>query len=155
MIILGVDPSFVAAGYGIIEVIDDHILLLHYGVITQKSKYPLPDRLSVFHDGIKKLIIDYKVTDLAIETPFFGKNMNTFVKLGYLRGILLMLHVKHGLKLHEYAPREVKRMIVGAGNAEKEQVADKIKRKFPCLQGEPITYDATDALAVALCAANV
>ena len=90
------------------------------------------------------------ITDLALETPFLGKNAQNFLKLGYLRGILFLLTERHKLQLHEFAPRAIKQSVTGFGGAEKDQVARVIMQLFPRLQHQE-KYDVTDAIAITLC----
>jgi crossover junction endodeoxyribonuclease RuvC len=87
---------------------------------------------------------------LAIETPFLGKNTQTFLKLGYLRGVLYLLADTHKLVLHEYSPTQVKVSVTGYGGASKEQVSRLVSRLLPAMKA-PEKYDVTDALAIALC----
>ena len=91
------------------------------------------------------------MTDIAIETPFLGKNAQNFLKLGYLRGILLLLADQHSMVIHEFAPRQIKQAVTGYGGASKEQVARVVLQLFPRLQ-KPKKEDVTDALAIGLCA---
>ena len=91
----------------------------------------------------------HKINEIALETPFLGKNAQNFLKLGYLRGILYLIADKSELLIHEFSPREIKQAITGFGGADKEQVARVLMRLFPI--GIPEKLDLTDALAVALC----
>jgi crossover junction endodeoxyribonuclease RuvC len=97
--------------------------------------------------------MDYKITDLALETPFLGKNIQTFLKLGYLRGILYLLSDMHALSIHEFSPRQIKVSVTGFGGATKEQVALMILAMFPALNalGKIEKNDVTDAMAVSIC----
>lgn len=149
-IILGVDPGFVCAGFGVIRLLERRAELLESGVLAQASKDSIPLRLERFHDFMAEKIVTYAVTDLALETPFLGKNAQNFLKLGYLRGALFLLAQKQGLIIHEFSPREIKQLITGSGCAEKEQLARVLMRLFPSLV-MPRKLDATDAVAVALC----
>lgn len=92
------------------------------------------------------------MTDLALETPFLGKNAQNFLKLGYLRGILYLLTDTHKIHLHEFSPREVKQAVTGFGGAQKDQVARMMYQLFPTLTVQK-KDDVTDALAITLCAA--
>jgi len=149
-VVLGIDPGFVSAGFGIIRLRGREALLLDYGALNQSSKDSIQDRIACFHDFFTDKIVTYSVTELALETPFLGKNAQNFLKLGYLRGILLLLVARHNLALHEFAPREIKRALTGFGQAEKEQVARVVIRLFPSL-ALPKKLDVTDAIAIALC----
>jgi crossover junction endodeoxyribonuclease RuvC len=150
MVMLGVDPGFQFAGYGIMRKEGGKTTVLDYGYLGMKSSQPLAVRVGIFHRFMTEKITAFGVTDLAIETPFLGKNAQNFLKLGYLRGILYLLSDTHGLVLHEYSPTQVKQSVTGYGGASKDQVARLIGRLLPAMQ-EQKKYDVTDALAVALC----
>ena len=150
MKILGIDPGWHITGYGILHKVERSVVLVDYGYLSMSTAKTLVERSGTFHDFFAEKIRVHGVTDLALETPFLGKNAQNFLKLGYLRGILYLLASRHGLILHEYSPREVKTAVTGFGGAEKEQVARVIVRLFPALQ-QPDKLDVTDALAVTLC----
>ena len=151
-IFLGVDPGFVAAGYGVMRFIDRQLSLVDHGVLTQSSSRSIPERLLVFYTFFDEKIRKFGVTDLALETPFLGKNVQNFLKLGYLRGSLLLLAQQHSLVIHEFTPRQVKERITGYGHADKEQLARVIGTFFPSL-ALPCRLDVTDAIGIALCGA--
>lgn len=150
MIILGIDPGFHLAGYSIIKKEHGKTLLLDSGYLKMSPNKHLSERLSIFHKFFEEKITTWFVTDLALETPFLGKNAQNFLKLGYLRGVLYLLSHNHKLIIHEFSPREVKQAITGFGGASKEQVARVILQLFPRLS-KPEKDDVTDALAVTLC----
>lgn len=150
MIILGVDPGLRFAGFGIIKKELGKTYLLDSGYLTLSPTKSLAERVTLFHEFFEEKIIKWQVTDLSIETPFLGKNSQTFLKLGYLRGILYLLSHKNKLTLHEFSPREVKQSVTGFGGASKEQVARILKQLFPRLP-DAQKEDVTDALAVTLC----
>lgn len=149
-IILGIDPGLHITGFGIIKQEGSKTFLLDYGYLKMSSAKSIPERISIFHTFFCEKIAQWQVTDLALETPFLGKNAQNFLKLGYLRGILYLISDKHKLSVHEFAPREVKQSITGFGGAEKDQVARVVMQLFPKLQ-TPSKYDVTDAIAVTLC----
>lgn len=150
MILLGVDPGFQYAGFGIVEKTKGQIIVRDYGYLKLDPKKSLVERTGLFHQFFEAKIKEFGVTHLALETPFLGKNAQNFLKLGYLRGILYLLSATYKLELHEFAPREVKVTLTGFGGASKEQVARVITRLFPRLQADQ-RHDVTDALAVTLC----
>jgi len=150
MVILGVDPGFHIAGFGVLQKIDRSACLLDHGYVRMSRSKSLVHRTGMFHDFFEEKIVTYKVTDLALETPFLGKNAQNFLKLGYLRGILYLLVSKHNLQIHEFAPRQVKQAVTGFGGATKDQVARVVLQLFPKMQA-PDKDDVTDALAVTLC----
>ena len=151
MVILGIDPGFQFAGFGILKRdASNKVYLLDHGYLKMRSTQTLVERVGIFHAFFEEKIKLHGVTDIALETPFLGKNAQNFLKLGYLRGLLYLLADTHGLTLHEFAPREVKLAVTGWGGADKEQVARVIMQLFPKLVA-PDKADVTDALAVTLC----
>lgn len=150
MIILGIDPGFRFAGYGILKKEHHKSYLLDYGLLSMPQKKALHNRLGMFHSFFNTKITEWGVTDIALETPFLGKNAQNFLKLGYLRGALYLLADAHDLQLHEFSPREVKQAVTGFGGAGKDQVARVVMQLFPGMK-EPQKEDVTDALAVTLC----
>ena len=150
MVILGIDPGFRFAGFGILKKEGRQALLLDYGHLTMSSSDSLVVRVGTFHDFFEEKIVTLGVTVIALETPFLGKNAQNFLKLGYLRGILYLLAHKHKTGLSEFAPTEVKQSVTGFGGATKDQVARVILQLFPGME-VPKKEDVTDALAVTLC----
>ena len=149
-VILGVDPGLGVSGFGILAKDQGKVFLVECGFLKMSSTKPLPERVTQFHNFFTEKIKQHQVTELALETPFLGKNTQSFLKLGYLRGILYLLAHQHGLVIHEFAPMEVKRSVTGYGGASKDQVSRVILRLFPRLE-VPEKMDVTDALAVTLC----
>lgn len=150
MIILGIDPGFRFTGYGIAYKDGSRVTLLDHGLLKLPQTQSLSTRIGIFHTFFTEKITAYKVTDLALETPFLGKNAQNFLKLGYLRGIVYLLSDTYNLALHEFSPMQVKQSITGFGGAGKDQVARVILQLFPKMQ-TPERDDVTDALAVTLC----
>lgn len=150
MIVLGVDPGCRIAGFSVLKKDQRSAFLLDCGYVSMSASKPLHERVGIFHDAFESLICKWQVTDLALETPFLGKNAQNFLKLGYMRGILYLLAHKHKLVLHEFSPMQVKQSVTGYGSASKEQVARAILQLFPKLSA-PDKSDVTDALAVSLC----
>jgi crossover junction endodeoxyribonuclease RuvC len=151
-IILGVDPGTNVMGYGIIEVKAGKINLLQYGIV-HLSKYDPNDhalRLKKIFDQISKLIEQFCPDYMAIEAPFFGKNIQSMLKLGRAQGVALAAALSRGIPVIEYAPKKIKQSVTGNGNASKEQVAAMLKQMFN-LKMENELLDATDALSVAVC----
>ncbi|MBN2267197.1 MAG: crossover junction endodeoxyribonuclease RuvC [Candidatus Babeliaceae bacterium] len=150
-IILGIDPGFVAAGFSVLSAKDRSLVSLHLcGALRMRSSDSLPLRIARFYDFFSKLIVEHSVTHLALETPFLGKNAQNFLKLGYLRGILMLIVAQHNLVLSEFSPREVKAALTGFGGASKEQVARVVMRLFPKLVSIE-RFDISDAVAISLC----
>jgi len=152
-VILGVDPGFHITGYAILKKDANKAYLLDCGYLKMSPSDSLVVRVGQFHDFMQNKIHHHAVTQIALETSFLGKNAQTFLKLGYLRGILYLLAHLHQLELHEFAPREIKSAVTGFGGASKEQVAGMIFRMFPKINeiGAVARNDVTDALAVSLC----
>ena len=150
MIFLGIDPGTRTAGFSIMQKKDGKILLLDYGALVMKPTLPLSERIGILYAFFKTKIETYQVNFLVLETPFAGKNLQVFLKLGYVRGIVYLLVQQHALTLQEYAPQEIKLAVTGFGHADKEQVARTIIRLFPGLT-HPEKLDITDALSVTLC----
>ena len=150
MKIIGIDPGLRFSGFGIISNENYTTSLLDSGYLSLPSSKSLPERVALFHDFFIAKITSFHITDLALETPFLGKNAQNFLKLGYLRGIVYLLVQKNNITLHEYSPREIKQAITGWGGASKEQVARVILQLFPRLE-KPKKEDVTDALAISLC----
>ncbi len=151
-IILGIDPGFVAAGFCVVRVMSGRIILSESGALRQSSSQTIAERILCFHDFFSGKISEMGVTELALETPFLGKNAQNFLKLGYLRGVLLLLAQRNGLVVHEFAPRQVKRALTGYGQADKMQVFRVLSRLFPGF-AQPDSFDVSDAVAIGLCAA--
>ena len=150
MVILGIDPGFRFAGFGILKKEGRQALLLDYGYLGMSPTENLITRVGMFHEFFEEKITSCGVTVIALETPFLGKNTQSFLKLGYLRGIVYLLAHKHSIELREFAPTEVKQSVTGYGSATKDQVARVILQLFPGME-VPKKEDVTDALAVTLC----
>jgi len=152
-IFLGVDPGFYVTGYAIIKQEERRVFLNECNYLKMSPKDTLVERVGIFYNLFEDKIKKHKVTNIAIETSFLGKNAQTFLKLGYLRGILYLLANQHNLKISEFAPREIKRAITGFGGASKDQIAVAMKTMFPMLDKvlKSARNDVSDALAITLC----
>lgn len=151
MKIVGIDPGFSATGFGVFHKEGHKGFLLDYGYLKMSPTHSLSKRVGIFNSFFTDKIVRWQVTDIALETPFLGKNAQNFLKLGYLRGIVYLLADQHNLTIHEFAPREVKQAVTGFGGASKDQVARVVHQLFPKIERSD-KYDVTDALAVTLCA---
>jgi crossover junction endodeoxyribonuclease RuvC len=149
-IILGIDPGTLVMGYGIIEISNNAITMKEMFVLKLSGKKDNHDRLRLIHQKVEELIKKYKPHEFAIEAPFFGKNVQSMLKLGRAQGVAIAAAMSAGLPVTEYSPKKVKQSITGNGNADKEQVW-KMLQQLLVLKEEPQYYDATDALAVAVC----
>jgi len=149
-IILGLDPGTNVMGYGLILVRKPKIDLLQFGVI-HLSKYASHElRLQKIFDRVISLIEEFSPDEVALEAPFFGKNVQSMLKLGRAQGVAMAAALSRDIPIVEYAPKKVKQSVTGNGNASKEQVARMIMTQFT-IKEAPKLLDATDALAVALC----
>ena len=153
MIILGIDPGSLNVGYGIIQVEKRKIVAAGCDTIKINPKLKLTDRLVQIHLGMDKIIAEYKPDIAVVETIFYGKNIKSAFTLGHARGVIMLALAQHDIKIEEYSPREVKKSVVGNGNASKEQV-EYMVQKILNLSTKPKTEDAADALAIALCQFN-
>ena len=151
MIILGIDPGFSVTGFSILAAYPKTVLH-DAGYLKLPVKEDLPSRINIFYQTLQEKIIKHQVTHLALETPFLGKNTQSFLKLGYLRGTLYLLAAQHNLLIQEFTPREVKMAVTGFGAATKDQVAAMIERLFPSIKtcNALAKQDVTDAIAIGL-----
>jgi crossover junction endodeoxyribonuclease RuvC len=149
-IILGLDPGTNVMGYGVILVHRNSLKLLQFGVI-HLAKYRSHElKLGKIFERVTNLIEEFSPDEVALEAPFYGKNVQSMLKLGRAQGVAMAAALKNGIPITEYAPKKVKQSVTGNGNASKEQVAEMIKTLLK-FNEQPKLLDATDALAVALC----
>jgi crossover junction endodeoxyribonuclease RuvC len=149
-IILGIDPGTLLMGYGIIEVQGKEVTMKVMQALNLSSQKDNYRRLQLIHAKVGELIREFRPHEFAIEAPFYGKNVQSMLKLGRAQGVAIAAAMHAGLPVTEYSPKKVKQSVTGNGNADKEQVW-KMLRELLCLREEPASYDATDALAVAVC----
>jgi len=149
-IILGIDPGTTVMGYGIIGIKGNKIELLAIGILKLNKYDDHALRLKNIFDRTIMLIDEYHPDELAIEAPFYGKNVQSMLKLGRAQGVAFAAALSRSVPVFEYAPRKIKQSITGKGNASKEQVSAMLQRLIP-LSGTPETFDASDALAAAVC----
>ena len=149
-IILGIDPGTIIMGYGLIKVQGTKVSLLELGVLQPGKVKDHYQKLQLIFNTVSGLITKYQPDTFAIEAPFFGKNVQSMLKLGRAQGVAIAAAMRHGLDVTEYSPKKVKQSVTGNGNASKEQVL-KMLQQILSFKDEPKHYDATDALAVALC----
>ena len=151
-IILGIDPGTNVMGYGVLKVTGTKPQVMTLGVIDlRKCKDPYLKLKHIF-ERVQGIIASYLPDELAIEAPFFGKNVQSMLKLGRAQGVAIVAAVSRDIPVTEYAPLKIKMAITGNGQASKEQVADMLQRMLhiPDSEMEPF-MDATDALAAAYC----
>jgi len=149
-IILGIDPGTVVMGYGLIQCASDRLSLIEMGVLRLPARESGHERLRLIHAKVAELIGQFGPHDFAIEAPFFGKNVQSMLKLGRAQGVAIATAMHAGLPVTEYSPKKVKQSITGNGNSEKEKVWLMLRRILS-LEEELPSYDASDALAVAVC----
>lgn len=149
-IILGVDPGTNILGYSIISTRKSNITILLHGIIRLDKTENHFEKLRTIFLRIDHLIRQYRPAMLAIEAPFYGKNIQSMLKLGRAQGAVIVAAASHDLSVTEYSPRRIKQSITGRGNASKEQVAGMLKNIFR-LEELPESFDETDALATAVC----
>ena len=149
-IILGIDPGTNVMGYGLISCQGEKIILIQFGVI-HLSKYKNHElKLKKIYDRISELISEYLPDEVALEAPFYGKNVQSMLKLGRAQGVAMAAALNKDIPISEYAPKRIKQSVTGNGNASKEQVASMIQMMLKFTDA-PKFLDATDALAVAIC----
>lgn len=151
MRIIGIDPGLQRTGWGIIDAEGNRLTHISHGVIMTEPKTPTAERLMQIFDELTRMIGIWRPTDAAIEETFVNKNPASSLKLGLARGVAMVAPAKLGLNVAEYPANLVKKSVVGAGHAEKEQVQMMIKVLLPGVEASP---DAADALAVAICHAH-
>ncbi|MCI0714796.1 MAG: crossover junction endodeoxyribonuclease RuvC [Chlorobi bacterium] len=153
MIILGVDPGTLFTGYAVLSGVNEKLEILSSGVIKIPSKKKFPMRLKQIYDNLVEVIDIYKPDEFAIETAFYSKNVQSTLKLGHARGVSILAAVNKQIPTTEYSPREVKKSVVGLGNASKEQVRYMVCQLLK-IKSLPKQLDISDAIAVALCHHN-
>jgi crossover junction endodeoxyribonuclease RuvC len=149
-IILGIDPGTIVMGYGVIHCKGKEAELLTLGVLKLDKYDDYALKLKKIFERTVGLIEEYKPDELAIEAPFFGKNVQSMLKLGRAQGVAIAAAMSRELAVNEYSPKKIKQSITGSGNASKEQVSAMLQRilKF---ENDSKFFDATDGLAAAYC----
>ena len=149
-IILGIDPGTNILGFGVISVDSKGPHYVTMGVFDLRKISDPFEKLANINAGVKELIAEYAPTDMAVESPFYGKNAQVILKLGRAQGAAIIAATEAGIPVAEYAPRKAKIAICGNGAASKEQVEIMVQKTLG-ISLEPKYLDATDALAIALC----
>ena len=150
MKVLGIDPGSQTLGWGIVEGSGLKYQGVAYGTVKSSPRDAFSKRLLKIYTGIEEVIERFKPDVLSIEEAFYAKNVKVALKLGQVRGVVLLLGEKSGLGVAEYAPRLIKKTVVGYGNAEKHQVQEMVRLLLK-LRKNPEPHDAADALAIAIC----
>lgn len=150
--ILGIDPGTNVMGYGVLQVSGNKASLQVMGVIDMRKSTDPYLRLGHIFERVQGIIDAYQPDEMAVEAPFFGKNVQSMLKLGRSQGVAIAAAVQRGLSVHEYAPMKIKMALTGQGQASKEQVAAMLQRLLKIAPDQMPKYmDATDALAAAYC----
>lgn len=148
-IILGIDPGTQVMGYGLIKATGKNASLIHLDILKFKSSDDHFLRLKQIFDQTLEILDRYHPDEMALEAPFFGKNVQSMLKLGRAQGVVMAAGLSRGIPVTEYSPRRVKQAVTGNGNASKEQVAGMLGNIYGSFSNAAL--DATDALAVATC----
>ncbi len=149
-IILGIDPGTTVLGYGLIHIKGKQLVMLNFGIIQLSKLDNQPDKLKRIFDRIDGLMEEYQPDEMAIEAPFFGKNVQSMLKLGRAQGVAIAAALRRNIPYEEYTPKRIKQAVTGNGNASKEQVAAMLQTLLK-FEEIPKYLDATDGLAAAVC----
>ena len=150
--ILGIDPGLRRTGWGLIACEGNRLMYLACGSVETSDKAALAERLVAIHDGLVRIVAEFRPDEAAVEATFVNRDATATLKLGQARGIALLVPARAGIPVSEYAPNLVKKTIVGAGHAEKAQIRMMIGVLLP--KADPQSHDAADALAIAVCHAH-
>jgi crossover junction endodeoxyribonuclease RuvC len=146
--ILGIDPGLRRTGWGMVEIAGNRLGFLGCGSVTTRDEDSLALRLVTIHDGLVRILEEFRPDEAAVEATFVNKDAKATLKLGQARGIAMVVPAKAGVPVAEYAPNLVKKSIVGAGHGDKTQVRMMIGVLLP--KADPSSDDAADALAIAV-----
>lgn len=149
-IIIGIDPGTLVMGYGVIKTNGDQLEVLQYGVLSLNQCPSHAIKLQKIFKYTLEMLDEFIPDEVALEAPFYGKNVQSMLKLGRAQGVAMAAALMREIPITEYAPRKVKQAITGNGNASKEQVAHMLMSMLN-FKTMPEKLDATDALAVAIC----
>jgi len=146
--ILGIDPGLRRTGWGIIETEGNRLIFIACGSVEPRDDLPLAGRLLAIHEGLAAVLGDFRPIEAAVEQTFVNKDGVATLKLGQARGVAMLAPAMFGISVAEYAPNQVKKTVVGAGHADKNQIAVMLKILLP--KADPKSPDAADALAIAI-----
>jgi crossover junction endodeoxyribonuclease RuvC len=150
MRILGIDPGSEITGYGLIESDGSRHSSILFGAIRTSKRRPFHERLLEIHEQLRSVLAREAIDAVAVEGVFYAANVQSALKLGHARGVVLLVAAQQGLPVYEYSPLEIKSALVGYGRAEKSQVQMMVRLLLD-LPEIPTPNDAADALAVAIC----
>jgi len=146
--ILGIDPGLRRTGWGVIDVDGNRLIYVGCGSVESRDSLPLAERLLAIHEGLAKVVSEHGPMEAAIEQTFVNKDGAGTLKLGQARGAAMLVPAMAGIAVAEYAPNQVKKTVVGAGHADKNQIRVMLGVLLP--KAQPATPDAADALAIAI-----
>ncbi|MBR0825295.1 crossover junction endodeoxyribonuclease RuvC [Bradyrhizobium manausense] len=146
--IIGIDPGLRRTGWGVIEADGNRLIYVACGSVEPSGDLPLSSRLLAIHEGLASVLSAHKPVEAAVEQTFVNKDGVATLKLGQARGVAMLAPAMFGISVAEYAPNQVKKTVVGAGHADKNQIAMMLKILLP--KAEPPSADAADALAIAI-----
>lgn len=150
--ILGIDPGLRRTGWGLIDVEGNRLIHVACGSVVSNDKASLAERLVQIHDGLTRIVEEFRPAEAAVENTFVNKDGAATLKLGQARGVAMLIPARAGISVAEYAPNQVKKTIVGAGHADKDQIRVMLGVLLP--KADPGSHDAADALAIAICHAH-
>ncbi|WP_457622924.1 crossover junction endodeoxyribonuclease RuvC [Persephonella sp.] len=145
-IILGIDPGNYSTGFSVFKINGKKHVLIGSGTIKTHRKKP--ENFKIIFESLDKTIKEHSPTEIALESSFYGNNPQTIIKLGEVRGVILLLSAIHNIPVYEYTPQQVKNAITGYGWAKKEEVYFMVQKLFNI---KPETNDEADAIAVGFC----
>jgi len=151
--VIGLDPGLRKTGWGVIEQDGNRLRHIAHGSIHTDADQSTAERLRTLHDGLAQVLADYAPHEAAVEETFVNRNASSSLKLGLARGVVLLAPALIDIPVSEYAPNAVKKAVVGAGHADKKQVATMVRHLLPGANAKD--PDAADALAVAICHAHL
>ncbi|HVF46686.1 MAG TPA: crossover junction endodeoxyribonuclease RuvC [Pyrinomonadaceae bacterium] len=150
MRVLGIDPGSETLGWGVVDGTGPKYAMVAFGTVRSSTKQRFSTRLLNIYNAVAKIMAEHSPDVLSVEDTFYAVNVGVALKLGQVRGLMLLLAEQRGLEIAEYAPRLVKQTVVGYGNAEKHQVQEMV-RILLRMKTPPTPHDAADALAIAIC----
>ena len=150
MKVLGIDPGSETLGWGVVDGSGSKYELVDFGTVRSSPREVFSKRLIKVFRGVEAIVEQHRPDVLSIEEAFYSINVNVAMKLGQVRGVMLLLAEQRGIAIAEYAPRLIKQTVVGYGNAESHQVSEMV-RVLLKLKAVPAPHDAADALAIAIC----
>ena len=150
MRVMGIDPGSICTGYGIVDEVDGQLKAVHWGGIRCRPRQAFPERLRTIYDELERVLREYAPDSVVVESLFFAVNAKSTLKLGQARGVAILAAAREHRAIAEYSPLEIKQSVVGYGRADKTQVQHMVARLLK-LNALPQPFDASDALAMAIC----